>query len=78
MNLQNGHYQTTNGSEMWITGDSGGRSRVGFDWFDEPGACCDCKPEPYHEDGYLVWNCEICGGGKAKLIRVDEGMAHGE
>lgn len=66
MSLPNGHYITANGSEMWV---NGGRSRVDFDWFEEAEACCDCQPEAYADsDGYLVWYCDQCGGGKAKLL----------
>lgn len=63
------HYKTERGSEMWA---NGGRSRVSFDWFEEADACCDCKAEPYAEDGYLVWHCDECGGGRATLHEVDE------
>ena len=68
MRLPNGTYFTTAGSEMQISGAHGGISRVAFDWLEE-GACYDCRPEPYaSDDGYLVWHCAECGGGKAKLI----------
>jgi hypothetical protein len=71
--LTDGHYKTRHGSEMWV---KGGRSKVAFDWLEERNACCDCSPEPYAEDGSLVWHCDVCGGGKAKLYpcgTLDEG-----
>jgi hypothetical protein len=51
---------------MTISGKHGGISEVEFDWFEED-ACLDCIPAPYDDDGYLVWTCPVCGGGKAKL-----------
>ena len=69
-----GHYKTANGSEMWIS-KNGGVSRVSFDWCDEPGACCDCSPEPYHDEGYLVWHCDEHESGRAKLTLVEENDA---
>ena len=68
--LQNGHYRTAAGSEMWISGDYGGISRVNFDWLEE-GACCDCEAQPYEFDGMLSWHCEECGGGSAQLYPAD-------
>ena len=66
MRLPKGKYITNNGSTMTITGKHGGISEVNFNWLDE-GACIDCEPEPYDEDGHLTWHCVICGGGRAKL-----------
>ncbi|MBT9167698.1 MAG: hypothetical protein DDT19_01038 [Syntrophomonadaceae bacterium] len=65
--LPSGKYRTEKGSTMVISGKYAGESRVSFDWVEE-NACCDCKPEPYEDDGYLIWHCEECGGGKAKLF----------
>jgi ribosomal protein L37AE/L43A len=65
--LPPGRYKTLKGSRMYI---HGGKSEVNFDWFEEENACIDCNPEAYDEEGYLVWNCEICGGGKAKLFKI--------
>ena len=70
--LPKGHYKTANGSEMWVTGKFAGISEIEFDWFEEPNACFDCRPEPYDEDGYLIWHCDECDGGKAKLKKIDE------
>ena len=65
-----GDYRTENGSTMKVHGKTGGKSSVEFDWIEE-GACCDCQPEAYDTDGYLVWHCIYCGGGRAKLYRVE-------
>lgn len=66
MILPIGKYKTENGSTMVVSGKYGGISEVDFDWLEEK-ACIDCQPEPYDDDGYLIWKCNICGGGKAKL-----------
>lgn len=65
-----GLYRTEYGSTMRISGANGGISEVEFDWFEEDGACCDCRPEPYADDGFLVWRCNL-HRGKAQLFRVD-------
>ena len=67
--MENGKYVTEHGSTIEISGKHGGRSVADFDWFEEPDACCDCKVEPYPEDGYLIWHCDECGGGSAKLTK---------
>ena len=64
--LPNGKYKTKNGSIMTISGKYGGKAEISFDWLEE-NTCCDCHPEPYDDEGYLVWRCDVCGGGKAKL-----------
>ena len=69
--MQNGRYETENGSVMVISGEHGGESRIVFDWVEED-ACCDCEVEAYDVDGYLVWHCEVCGGGKAELKKTPE------
>ncbi len=51
---------------MTISGKYGGINKVNFDWVEE-GACYDCVPEAYDAHGCLIWHCEVCGGGKAKL-----------
>lgn len=51
---------------MVISGKYGGISRVDFDWLEE-GACIDCVPSAYEDEGDLVWSCDICGGGRANL-----------
>lgn len=62
-----GFYITKAGSTLKLSAN-GGRSEVSFDWLEELTACCDCVPNAYPDsDGYLVWHCEVCGGGKAKL-----------
>jgi hypothetical protein len=63
--VKNGKYKTKAGSTLSVSGEHGGIYELDFDWVEE-GACCDCKPDPVPYDGYLVWYCEICGGGKAK------------
>jgi len=52
---------------MVISGKHGGISEVLFDWFEED-ACIECQAEAYDQDGYLVWHCDYCGGGRAKLF----------
>lgn len=70
--LSNGRYRTKNGSTMEISSDHCGISTVSFDWVEED-ACIDCKVCAYaDEDGFLVWECEHCGGGRAELF-VDSG-----
>ena len=76
MTLPNGHYRTAAGSQMWISGKHSGISAVEFDWLEEENACCDCVPCAYEDDGDLVWHCEVCGGGRAKLYRDDQSGAH--
>jgi len=63
-----GKYKTIAGSTMEISGKHGGISTVCFDWVEE-NACCDCQAEAYDDDGYLVWHCDVCGGGTAKLYK---------
>jgi len=70
-NLQNGEYKTSNGSIVNISGKHSGIVKVTFDWFEE-NACIDCVPELYPKnfgknDWRLVWHCDVCGGGNAKL-----------
>jgi len=62
--LSTGEYVTEAGSTLTVARP--GSSLVWFDWVEEE-ACFDCKAEPYDDDGYLVWHCNECGGGKAKL-----------
>ncbi len=69
--LPPGEYKTQAGSTMTISGQYGGVSHVEFDWLEEPGACCECQVEPYDVDGYLIWNCEHCGHGSAKLMATE-------
>ena len=67
--MKNGKYKTDAGSTMTISGKYGGISTVEFDWLEEK-ACIECQPEPYDDDGYLVWQCDYCGGGEAKLKKI--------
>lgn len=76
MGLPNGHYHTVFGSEMRISGEHSGKSIVYFDWLEE-GACCDCIPDPYEQDGRLVWHCDQCGGGSAQLVLVKNAYEEG-
>ena len=71
MNLPNGHYRTAAGSEMRISGERGGISEVLFDWIEEA-SCADCRPEAYEQDGRLTWGCDVCDGGSAELVIVEE------
>lgn len=64
MKLPNGDYITKHGSEARIR--DGQKTRMSFDWFEEQYACCDCTIDDI-EDGYLVWSCDECEGGQAKL-----------
>ncbi|MAO64284.1 MAG: hypothetical protein CL666_04735 [Balneola sp.] len=72
--LVNGVYETENGSTVEIFGKHSGGSSVSFDWLEENG-CLDCEPQAYPEkydenDVRLVWNCDYCGGGSAKLHKA--------
>ena len=67
MTLPNGVYKTEKGSTLTISGKHSGIVILSFDWLEED-ACVDCEVSPYPEDGFLVWNCEYCGGGSAELI----------
>ncbi len=51
---------------MVVSGQYGGISEVCFDWLAE-GGCYDCVVDPYDHEGDLVWRCDKCGGGRAKL-----------
>ena len=62
-----GDYVTASGSEMRVKGKHGGVSIVAFDWLEE-GGCVECEPQAYDQDGDLVWDCNYCGGGRAKLF----------
>jgi len=69
--MNNGKYKTEAGSTVIISGKYSGVSEIEFDWYEEK-ACADCKPEPYPEefnpdDWRLVWYCDFCNGGNAKL-----------
>ena len=75
--MTNGKYKTENGSTVEISGKHSGISSVVFDWLEED-ACVDCEVEPYPEefdkdDLRLIWRCEYCGGGNAKLQKTTIG-----
>lgn len=72
MRLANGYYRTAAGSEMRISGEHGGISRVTFDWLEE-GGCSECHADPYEYDGRMVWHCQYCNGGSAELF-LDESV----
>ena len=68
MKLPNGKYRTKAGSTVEVSGAHSGRFNIEFDWFEEPGACIDCRPSV--EEGRLVWNCEEHESGSAELVAV--------
>lgn len=70
--LPPGKYRTKAGSTMVISGKHGGVSEVDFDWFEEEGACLDCKPQAYDDDGFLVWFCSEHESGRAQLFKVGD------
>lgn len=65
--MRNGTYTTKAGSMVEISGKHSGRVAVRFDWMEEENACFDCQVNPYPENEMLTWNCDVCGGGAAKL-----------
>jgi hypothetical protein len=75
--LPNGDYRTEAGSTLRVSGKYSGIFEVGFDWVEEE-ACCDCyanaEPQDYGSAGLpdwrLVWHCDYCDGGAAKLERA--------
>ena len=74
--VENGLYRTTAGSTVELSGTHGGISRVLFDWLEESNACIECRVDPYPQSedfqGHfcLVWECDHCGGGYARLFSV--------
>lgn len=68
MRLPCGEYRTTAGSVVKISGARCGIVRVDFDWVEE-GGCIDCEPDLDGDE--LVWHCDVCGGGSAKVF-MDE------
>lgn len=69
MKLPDGNYRTEAGSTLTLL-NNGGRSLVEFDWYEEEGACCDCRVNVYPDGEYLTWHCDECAGGYAKLYPV--------
>ena len=68
--MKNGRYRTKAGSIVEISGKYSSKVSVEFDWFEEI-ACCDCRVNPYPDDGRLTWSCEYCGGGSAELTKEE-------
>ena len=71
MPLPDGKYRTEHGSEV-VLSKNGGRTICDFDWLEEPDACDECVVNPYPEEEFLVWQCDCCSGGVAKLTLVEE------
>lgn len=72
-----GKYITEKGSTLHVRGEYAGVFSICFDWLEE-GGCIDCRCQSYPEnfgddDWRLVWYCEHCGGGNAKLKPFNEG-----
>jgi len=69
-------YRTAAGSTITVSGNHGSFIDIKFDWTKEANArvnaCENCDVNVYDGYGYLMWSCKQCGGGKAKLKRVDE------
>lgn len=71
--LPNGAYVTEHGSEVRISGEHSGKVVCWFDWVEEPNACIECRVDPYPDDeGFLTWECDHCGGGRAELKPYQE------
>lgn len=65
--MPQGKYRTAAGSELEVKPNGG--CTVWFDWFEEPDACVECRPDPMPDDeGYLVWSCDEHNGGKSKWL----------
>ena len=71
MSLSDGNYETEHGSTVKLS-KNGGVTLCEFDWFEEPNACDECVVNPYPEEEFLVWRCDKCEGGSAKLTKVEE------
>jgi hypothetical protein len=63
-----GEYRTAKGSTLVVSGPHGGRQGVSFDWLEE-GGCIECRVVSLDDEGYLVWSCTECGGGRSEWIR---------
>lgn len=72
--MKSGRYHTKAGSTLEISGKYSGIATLDFDWLEE-GGCIDCEPNPYPEedDGewFVVWACDYCGGGRARLEETE-------
>lgn len=71
MTLEVGHYKTAAGSFVHVKTRNAGSWTADFDRLEEPQACFDCHSIDVdcHEQA-LVWCCDECGGGMAKLEPV--------
>ncbi len=75
--MKNGTYYTKAGSKLVISGKHSGIATLNFDWFEEENACSVCQPEPYPEElddnaWYIVWHCDCCDGGDARVYPEKE------
>lgn len=71
--MRPGHYRTEHGSTVYVRTKNAGSWVAGWDKFEEPHACADCKN--LHVDireRALVWECDYCGGGMSKLKFVSK------
>lgn len=72
--IKSGHYRTTAGSTIEIYGKYQSAWRGQFDRFEEF-ACDYCVVvDVDRQEGDLIWECDVCGGGRAKLF-PDNGEA---
>lgn len=62
-------YITDHGSEVTVYDN--GRIVINLDWFEEPEACIECTPEADLIDKWLIFSCNECNGGSAKLKLKD-------
>jgi len=69
-NNLNGKYKTEKGSTVTIIGKYSERTIIEFDWFEEE-ACSDCYVIRRTDGKELIWVCDLCGGGSAKLTKID-------
>lgn len=71
MALEVGHYRTAAGSFVRVLTRNAGSWAADFDKFEEPDACFDCRcVDVDWQERALVWECDVCGGGMAKLEPV--------
>jgi len=70
--MKNGTYKTKAGSIVTVSGMHNGSFDVEFDWLEE-GGCIECIHHVDHLEEALVWDCEYCEGGSAKLYRQEGG-----
>lgn len=70
--MANGEYFTEHGSKVTISGEHSGISTIEFDWFEEPGACIDCRPSVDHRERLLTWDCSEHDGSSAELFDEEQ------